>query len=692
MISGFLRLVGVASAALFVLAACGGGGGSGGGGSNGGGAGSGGGGGGGGGSPNYPLTLTISQNPITASVMQMDLPRNIAIHASVQGTTSATTIYVVTVDAAGTFSGQPAVSQVSATEYDASLPLASQLTIGTHSGNLQVSLCTDPQCATVLGRTTTPYTITVAENPVLTGTFSLNSASLVAVQGEDASNWPLVLTTNFSGNFPYARFSDAANVVRITGSSQTIIAFLGTTNVSLALAPNLAPGTYSGNLDVVYCRDQACNVMYRGVTRLPYTVSVYPPTNLKSLAPLAGAADWQTVQGSSAHTGFVPANLNPASFSPRWIWKSPDPTNLTEISEPVTSAGKVFTIAAPIPSYNIEPILFALDEATGAVSWQKPIANTSSGATVFGLGKLVEPAIAGNNIYVARSVVAPSLNAEEGRFFSFGVADGSSPFTPQRFTEVPAQFGDYSSTFTLFRPVFMTPGGGAMILGADDGTSRSFVAFDPTSGTRTAKWDSCAAAHSATSFGGTVAIDASGHTYLASENGLVIADTCESIASSVSLRNGRGPAVAPGTSDVLAVGGGNLVNFDTSTRQVKWSVAASDTDVIVGSAAIAGTTVYILNNKRVQLEARNESNGQVLWTWKPLWADETAFLGNVVATSKLVFVSTSKQVYAIDTTTHQAVWSFPYPGALAISANGVLYVRIPGQVTGRQALAAINLQ
>jgi outer membrane protein assembly factor BamB len=133
------------------------------------------------------------------------------------------------------------------------------------------------------------------------------------------------------------------------------------------------------------------------------------------------------------------------------------------------------------------------------------------------------------------------------------------------------------------------------------------------------------------------------------------------------------------------------VNFDTATKQVKWSAAASGTDIFVGSPAIAGTTVYVQNSGRTQLEARRESDGQILWTWKPTWKNESAFQGNVVVTQNLVFVSTTNHVYAIDTATHQSVWMYPYAGMLAISANGVLYVR-RGTASLGLGLAAINLQ
>jgi outer membrane protein assembly factor BamB len=141
----------------------------------------------------------------------------------------------------------------------------------------------------------------------------------------------------------------------------------------------------------------------------------------------------------------------------------------------------------------------------------------------------------------------------------------------------------------------------------------------------------------------------------------------------------------------MAVGSGNLVNFDTTARQVKWSFPASSTDVFVGSPAIANGVVYVQNSGRGQLEARRESDGEIQWTWRSPWTEDAAFLGNVIATQNLVFVSTRSRVYAIDTTSRQAVWTYPYSGKLAMSANGVLYIRL-GSVSIGEGLAAINLQ
>jgi len=77
----------------------------------------------------------------------------------------------------------------------------------------------------------------------------------------------------------------------------------------------------------------------------------------------------------------------------------------------------------------------------------------------------------------------------------------------------------------------------------------------------------------------------------------------------------------------------------------------------------------------VVVAARSESDGSLLWSWAPQpLGSETRFIGDVLVTNNLVFVSTNTTTYAISQSTHQPVWSIPVPGRLALSANGVLYV------------------
>jgi hypothetical protein len=58
----------------------------------------------------------------------------------------------------------------------------------------------------------------------------------------------------------------------------------------------------------------------------------------------------------------------------------------------------------------------------------------------------------------------------------------------------------------------------------------------------------------------------------------------------------------------------------------------------------------------------------------------------VLVTRNLVFVATASTTYAIDRSTHASVWSYKSGGKLALSANGILYIRSDA------AVFAINLK
>ena len=82
--------------------------------------------------------------------------------------------------------------------------------------------------------------------------------------------------------------------------------------------------------------------------------------------------------------------------------------------------------------------------------------------------------------------------------------------------------------------------------------------------------------------------------------------------------------------------------------------------------------LYAVNGNPVQVEARSEADGSLLWSWVPPQAAETGFVSEPLLTQNLVFVSTNLATYAIDLATHQAVWSYPLVGKLALSKSGII--------------------
>jgi outer membrane protein assembly factor BamB len=79
-----------------------------------------------------------------------------------------------------------------------------------------------------------------------------------------------------------------------------------------------------------------------------------------------------------------------------------------------------------------------------------------------------------------------------------------------------------------------------------------------------------------------------------------------------------------------------------------------------------------------------KTDGTLLWNWVPPASGDAGFKSEVLLTKNLAFVSTNLSTYAVDLTTHKAVWSYPVTGNLALSSNGVLYLE------GINTLTAVN--
>lgn len=68
----------------------------------------------------------------------------------------------------------------------------------------------------------------------------------------------------------------------------------------------------------------------------------------------------------------------------------------------------------------------------------------------------------------------------------------------------------------------------------------------------------------------------------------------------------------------------------------------------------------------------------------PPASGDVGFKSEALLIKNLAFVSTNLSTYAVDLTTHKAVWSYPVTGNLALSSNGVLHLE------GINTLTAIN--
>ena len=131
---------------------------------------------------------------------------------------------------------------------------------------------------------------------------------------------------------------------------------------------------------------------------LNYVINVLSGQNLTPLASLGLASDWGMEQGNASHTGYVPATLNPANFTPRWRWANTGKGILT--SQVVVENGTAFVAVAEnqqlphtIGSGYDDTLVLALDEADGTEKWRYSIPV---------LTDPVQPAVANGKIYFAR--------------------------------------------------------------------------------------------------------------------------------------------------------------------------------------------------------------------------------------------------------------------------------------------------
>lgn len=129
-----------------------------------------------------------------------------------------------------------------------------------------------------------------------------------------------------------------------------------------------------------------------------------------------------------------------------------------------------------------------------------------------------------------------------------------------------------------------------------------------------------------------------------------------------------------------------IVSYNIAGKAIAWRSA----NAYLTHPAIANGVIYAARNAPATLDALSEVDGHVLWSWTPP-AGNTAFHRNTVVTNNLVFVSTDTNVYAIDLTTHQAVWQYAKPGMLAISASSILYIAT-GATLSDGGLVAIKLK
>lgn len=425
------------------------------------------------------------------------------------------------------------------------------------------------------------------------------------------------------------------------------------------------PGRYTGNITINVCVDPNCATHLQGSpTKLPYDIEVIPAAgkltsfNLTALASLSGAEDWGTFQGNAAHTGYVPVTLAAGSFNLRWKLDTSAIKGVQRTPSSIATGGGRLYTAYGVGGHSGSNEFVAYNENDGGIVWTSKFDDEVYARTN-------APAYANGKVYgVAGAQHTTAM-------YGYDAASGAQLFKGQ----MASQWETYLAP-TIYSGNVFTNGG----------TYGGMYSFDANNGARNyfkdlGQYD-----------GWTPAIDASGLYAYVGGSLHVINTVSGSVVATIKDPSYEWNGYTTNGAPVIASGGlviaGNLRDaqnnaltaFDSVAKSVRWSVRGG----FSGNPAYADGTVFAANNKTERLEALKESDGTVAWSWaRP--AGES-FVSDVLVTKNLVFVSTSVATYAIDRSTRQQVWSHKASGSLALSANGILYIK------GSKAITAINLR
>ena len=597
---------------------------------------------GGGGSSAPPPALTLSPTSVQATAMQ-GTSAEMTVTLTLSTAAANDTVYIGIQDSASVIES---VDFTNVTRTTATLTLRSvtTLSVGQHSGILNFYVCKDSSCSTLVSDTPArlTYTITIAPAPPvavitpspLTATIEAQDALRITVTADVAAG---LYVGAFRVDDPQGFFDAAVTVSAVNGQRYTL---------TLSAPPKNVAGTYTGTINLQACgSDCAYSPQLPGSpVQIPYTITVTPFVPLPPVPTASGLPEWETYQGNAGHTGFVPVTLDPSHFAPRWTWSLPAGASGT-LSPVTAGSGKVVIVASGFFS---NAFLFALDEANGSIAWRHDF------GSIFAVN---HPATAGGRVFVASSGHADTF------MWAFDLADGAQLFK----TPFASQWEHYLAP--AFRNGFVYTNGG---------TYGGMYAFKATTGVQ--KWFANLGQYDLWS---PAVDDQNAYAYTGAEFAaidLLTGARAFSIADPAFNWSGYAlnmSPVLPGDGSVLLVNGiysfahpNQLIRYDVASASERWRVDGNFTS----DPVVAGGVVYVLDASDNQLEARDQGTGTLLWSWHSSDPQATTITGNLLLTQNLIFLCTSAATYAIDLSTHQAVWSAPVTGALAMSSNRVLYI------------------
>jgi len=556
--------------------------------------------------------------------------------------------YIGIRDSGNSIDGNPSLSYQSATTASITFTSKTKLAQGVHTGVLDFYICNDSDCTNLLSNTpaTVHYEITVQAAPPAA---TLDPAQLTVTAEEgDAITTSVKATLQTNSGGAVFVLSDPAGIFK---PDVTPTAFVGQQyTLDLQLSPAVAAGSYSGTATLLICGSTPCtsyNTVAGGAIPVSYSVTITPFVIPPPTATASGLPEWETFQGNAGHTGYVPVTLDSAHFRPRWTWTAP--AGVGTLGPATTGSGR---LALSASGYAAADTLFVLNESDGSLAWSHDFGTQSA---------LDDP-----GIYAGRVFLASTDETQHTFMWGFDLQNGDTKFQ----TRFMSQWDHYFAP-TFHAGYLYTDGGslgGIYAFKQTTGVPRWFVPLEMDDDWTPGVDDRFAYGFTAGRFHA-VDIQTGTDFFVVNDPSFNWTGYTMNIAP-----------VVTGEGHVLVVDGiyqptspNNLISYDITAQNEAWHIPGN----FVANPVVAHGVIYALNANGNELEARDLSNGTLLWSWSPAGAQETMPVGNLVLTDNLIFLSTSAATYAIDLTTHQPVWNVALGGHLAMSSGPILYMVSP---------------
>jgi hypothetical protein len=352
---------------------------------------------------------------------------------------------------------------------------------------------------------------------------------------------------------------------------------------------------------------------------------------------------WPMFQANARHTGYISTSVEPASF--RLKWQQTVGTGLP-LNPVAAGDGKVFVTL--LTYFNNVPTFFALRASDGATLWSK------SFGSVFSVNP---PSYAYGNVYLQTGD-----SATDTWLYGFDGDTGNQMFKAPH----GAQWERYFAPTIYDGKVYVNGGayGGMYGFDAYSGDQLWFASNLP----QYDQWTPAVDADRAYSYAGEYSPGLYAETRATGTPSFFVADPNFDW-------NGWSMDLAPvlgDHDDIIAIHNGRLISFDTASHTIRWEVVAQ----YAGQPSLAHDRIYAIDGGR--LRVLDEITHAEIWSWQPA---EGSLAGPMIVTDRHVFASTGVNVYAVDLTTRQPVWSYPVGGQLAIADNTLYVTGQDGKLT-----------